>query len=113
MERAGEREIVDVVARFLSDRPRLTPAGHPRVDKAGIGLATNLRPEAKALHYAGTKPFDQDVGLRNQLQHCRHGGWFFQIQSDGALIAIVEVEAPLRVGFGSGSSNTVDADDIR
>ena len=62
VERAGERDIVDVVPGGLGERPVLPPAGHPPVDEPRIVLEQQVRPEPEPLHHAGPEPLDQPVG---------------------------------------------------
>ena len=48
-EGARNRDVVDVVPRFLGERPVLPPAGHPAVDEPGVAGETGLGAEAEAL----------------------------------------------------------------
>src|SRR6266496_5975396 len=58
-ERAGECEVVDVVARRVGERPCLAPARHAPVDELGIARETDVGTEAVALHDAWAEPLDQ------------------------------------------------------
>ena len=61
-QRAGQREIVEIVAGGLRQRPVLSPAGHAAVDEPRIALGAVGRPEAEPLHHAGPVALDQRVG---------------------------------------------------
>ena len=61
-QRAGQREIVEVVAGGLRQRPVLSPAGHAAVDEARVALGAVGGPEAEPLHHARPVALDQRVG---------------------------------------------------
>ncbi|MCY1309917.1 hypothetical protein D9M70_600590 [compost metagenome] len=49
-------------------RTGLPPTGHTAVDQLRIACQADIRPEAQALHDAGTEAFDKNVGAFDQLQ---------------------------------------------
>ena len=68
VERAGDRDVVDVVPSGLGQWSVLTPARHPAVDQlAGCGRGT-LGAEAETLGDAGAETLDQDVGLLDEVE---------------------------------------------
>ncbi len=109
IQRAAHREVVDVVAGFLGERPVLTPSGHPPIDQTGVRLETDLWSQPQSFGDARAKSFDQRVGARQQLQQRTHRGRLLQIQRDRSLVAIVEVEARRQIRRHFGARNSVDA----
>ncbi len=67
VERAGDGDVVEIVAGRLRQRAVLSPAGHSRIDQPRIGLEQFLRAQPQPLHHARTKAFDQHVGMRQRL----------------------------------------------
>ena len=67
-ERAGDGDVVDVVAGGLRERTFLAPAGHAAVDEPRVLRERDIRAEAEPLHDAGAKAFDEDVGLADQFE---------------------------------------------
>ncbi len=49
VQRAGDGDVVDVVAGGAGQRPVLSPAGHPSVDQARVALQRSLRSDARAV----------------------------------------------------------------
>ncbi len=66
MQRAGERDVVDVVAGGLRERPVLAPAGHAAVDEPRVAREADVGAEPEPLHHAGPEALDQRVGLLDQ-----------------------------------------------
>jgi hypothetical protein len=52
-ERAGERDVVDIVSGGLRERTVLPPAGDPPVDEARVARAADVGAKPEALHDAG------------------------------------------------------------
>ena len=67
-ERAGERDVVDVVAGHRGHRALLPVAGHPPVDELRVALRDVLGPEPEPLHHPRAKALDQRVGRRAEPQ---------------------------------------------
>ena len=80
-ERAGERDVVDVVARGLCQRTVLAPTGHAAEDEARVAGQALVGPETEALHDAGPEPLDQRVGLLDEAEH------------GGDAVGVLEVDA--------------------
>ena len=68
VQRAGERDVVDVVAGARRQRPVLAPAGHAAVDQPRIAREQRVGPEAQPLHHAGPEALDQRVGARRRAR---------------------------------------------
>ena len=68
-ERAGERDVVDVVAGRVRERPVLAPAGHAAVHEPRVAGEADVGPEAEALGDAGPEALDQRVGRLDEPQH--------------------------------------------
>ena len=94
-ERAGERDVVDVVAGRLRERTLLAPARHAAVDEARIAREADVGAEAEPLHHAGPEALDQRVGLLDQTQHRVDALGLLQVDADRAPAARQEVEARL------------------
>ena len=108
MQRAGERDVVDVVARRLRERARLPPARHAAIDEFRIAFEAHVGPEAKTFHHAGTEAFDQRVGLLDQFQRGLDGFGLLEIEGDAAAAAIGDF-----VFRRHASALAVDADHVR
>ena len=72
MERTGERDIVDVVARGGGIRPCLAPAGHAPVDQLRIVAEQDVGTQAEAFGHPGAEPLNQAIGRPAQVAHDRH-----------------------------------------
>ena len=68
LERAGQREEVDVVARLLGPRPVLAEPGETHVDQPLVAGTAHLGPEAEPLGHPGPEDVDQHVGPIGQRQ---------------------------------------------
>ena len=79
VQRAGERDVVDVVSGRLRERPVLSPAGHAAVDEPRVSLQANLRTEPETLHDAGAEAFDQRVGVLDDAKHRIRGAGLLQV----------------------------------
>ena len=75
-EHAGERDVVDVVADVVGERPFLTPAGHAAVDEARVAVERDVRADAEPFGDAGPEALDQHVrGLAERAARSpRRGG---------------------------------------
>ena len=113
VERAGQRDVVQVVARGIGERALLAPAGDAAVDEARIAREARVGPEPEALGDAGAKTFDQRVGALDELQHELDGFGPLQVELDRAAAAQQEVvfARPLQPEIGRRLS--LDADDGR
>ena len=81
-ERAGDRDVVDVMAGGVRQRAFLAPAGHAAVDQLWIAREHDVGAEAEPLHHAGAKTFDQRIGAGEQVEHLRDRGLVLQIELD-------------------------------
>jgi hypothetical protein len=68
VQRADQRDVVDVVPRRVRQRPVLPPAGHPAVDETRVAGEAVIGAEAQPLGDAGTEPLDQRVGAFDKAQ---------------------------------------------
>ena len=66
MERARERDVVEIMACGLRQRPILPPARHAAIDETPVSLQTNIRSDAGALHDARAESFNQDIRIFKQ-----------------------------------------------
>ena len=65
---AGDGDVVDVMPRRMRQRPVLAPARHAAVDQARVARQAGLGAQAQALHHAGPKALDQQIGACDQRQ---------------------------------------------
>ena len=70
-ERAGERDVVDVVAGRVRERTVLTPTGHPPVDQARVVLEARIGTDPEPLGDTGPERIDERVRALDHLQHAR------------------------------------------
>ena len=91
MQRTGQREIIDVVAGLLHQRPLLPPPRHAGIDKAGIRTEAIVRTETQPLDHARPEALDEDVGAGYHAPRSRQTVSRFQVEPDRALVAHVEV----------------------
>ena len=94
---AGQRDVVQVVARRGRERTRLPPSGQPAEDQARVAGEAHLGPETETLHHARAKPLDQPVRLLDEAQHHLGRAGRLEVERDGALAAAREVELRIRV----------------
>ena len=88
MQRAGQRDVVDVMARGVRVRPVLSPARHATINQLGVVLEQRVRSEAELFQHAGTEAFDQHVGAASQGSTRRDADALFQIDSERDAAAI-------------------------
>ena len=113
VQRAGERDVVDVVAGGLGERPALAPAGDAPEHQLGIARQADLGPEAEALHHAGAEALDQRVGAVDQLERGRRRFRLLQVERDRAAAAIEKAAALERIErVAAGRRLAVDAHDL-
>ena len=68
VERAGDRDVVEVVAALLGERSRRPPAGHAAVDERRVAGQALVGTDAEPLGHPGPVPLDQDVGALDQAE---------------------------------------------
>src|SRR5207302_1167611 len=66
VQRAGDADVVEVVADARRERTGLAPAGDPAVDQARVAGEALLRAEAHPLGDARPEPLDEHVRLVHQ-----------------------------------------------
>ena len=100
-ERAGERDVVDVVARGLRHRTVLAPPGHAPVDELRVAGEAHVGAEAEALGHAGPEALEQRVGALDELQHELDALGVLQVDADRAAAAVQRLEVrPCRTAPG-------------
>ena len=95
-ERAGERDVVDVVARGVRERALLAPARHAAVDQARVAREADVGAEPEPLHHARAEALDQRVGAARPAQHGGDALGVLQIDADAAPAAREEVASAAR-----------------
>ena len=111
-ERAGERDVVDVVAGGVRHRALLPPAGHAPVDQARVAGEARVGAEPEALGDPGAEALDQRVGLLHQPQHGLDAVRVLEVDADVTPAARVEHE-PARPGRPADELRPLDPHDLR
>ena len=96
----GQRQVVDVVPGAITIRPTLAVAGDRHIDQPWVDRLECLVTDAQLVHHAGTKLFEHDVVLANQLLDHLHRFGPLEIEGDAALVAV-------EVGVAGGASAIV------
>ena len=87
----GQGDVVDVMPRRLGHRTLLAPTRHTSEDDPRIPFQTDVGSEPKALHDAGAKPFNHDIGLFDHLQDEFNPFRILQIHSHAATTASQDI----------------------
>src|SRR5215831_20665722 len=93
MEHARKRDVVEVMARRLRERSLLAPAGHAAEDELRIACEAVIGTEAKPLHHARPKSFDERVGGAGKAQHEVDALPLLEIDGDCVPAAVQDLEA--------------------
>jgi hypothetical protein len=109
-ERAGDRDVADVMARGVRQRPVLAPAGHPPVHQPGVAGQRLFGADAEPFRDARPVALDQDVGALDQVQE--RGGALrgLEVQQHGPLVAVGDVVR--RIDAQPGAAGPVDPHDV-
>ena len=91
VQRARQRQIIDVVPHGGGQCAVLTPAGHPPVHQRRLARQAHLGPQAQALHHTGAKALNQHIGASDHRQRGVDVGRGFQIQRQGVARAIENI----------------------
>ena len=111
-ERAGERDVVDVVARGLRHRTVLAPPGHAAVHELRVAREAVVGTEAEPLGHARAVALDQRVGLLDEPQHRFDTFRLLQVDTDRPPTAIQRLEVRLVEHPRVHLLGPVDADDV-
>ena len=93
-QRAGERDVVDVVAGSLRVRPVLAPARHAAVHELRVARRHASGPMPESLRHAGPEPFDERVGLLDHAQHRLDAVGLLEVDADRAPAAVQHLHPP-------------------
>jgi hypothetical protein len=108
VQRAGQRDVVDVVPGGLGERPVLAPAGHPAVDQPRVAGQADVRAEAQPLHHPGAEALDEGVGAVGQREDGVPLGRVLEVRGHG-----VPAAAQQHLGVRRGQpAGAVDADHL-
>ena len=91
MQRAGDGDVVQVMACRVRECAGLAPAGHAAINELRIAREHDIRPEAVAFHHAGAEAFDQAVRFFQQFQRGFDVGRILQVQTDRAAAAACHI----------------------
>src|SRR5205085_12219127 len=92
MQRAGQCDVVDVVAGRARERTLPAPAGHAAVDEARVDRETVIGPQPKPFGHAGPESFDQRIRSPNERLHQRDARGTLQIDRDSAPTSREKIE---------------------
>ncbi|CAI4175040.1 hypothetical protein CCOS2040_28540 [Streptomyces albidoflavus] len=109
-EGTGDGDVADVVSGAVGERAFLAPAGHPAVDQARVAGEAGVGADAKAFGDAGAVSLDEDVGALHQVQDAGGAVLGLEVDQDGALVAVGEVQG--RVDAEAGAAGAVDTDHV-
>ena len=113
LERAGQRDVVDVVAGRVGVRAVLSPTGHPAVDELRIARQTLVRSEAESLGDPRAERFEQPVRLLHQVEHERHAVGTLQVDADRTTPALQHIGRRGRRIATAYAIGAIDLDDVR
>src|SRR6185295_17779566 len=113
VQSAGERNVVEVVARSLRKRTVLAKSGHASVHEPTVAFEADIRPQAEPLGNPGTKTFDQHVCFLDETQHHAERLRALQIQCNRTTVARADVELGCHANAESARFKAIDAHDIR
>ena len=115
VQRAGQGDVVDVMAGQGGIRPGLPPTCHACVDEARIILQQDIGTEAEPFHDTGPEALDQAIGGSRQLADECYAIRMFEVDADRAARSIDEVAAYIRHDrtVDSTRGRPIDADDLR
>ena len=102
-QRAGLRQVVDVVAGRHRQRPVLAPAGDPGEDQPRVDRRALVGPDAESLAGAGPEAVEQHIGLRSQVQQRLR--LVLDVEVDDALAAVHQVEVLARHRQAAGPAH--------
>ena len=111
-QRAGQRDVVDVVAGHLRVGAFLTPAGHPAIDNLRVALEADVGTEAEAFHDAGTEAFEQRVRALDQLERDFDALWILEVERDRASAAGEQIAGRVGRRFSGRVRGAIDAHDV-
>lgn len=84
MQRAGDREVVDVMACLVAARAVLSPAGHAAEHQRGPQREQPGGAEPQPFHHAGTKALDRHVGMAQQFARGRESFRRAQVECEAS-----------------------------
>ena len=90
-ERAGERDVVDVVAGRRRVRAVLAPPGHAAEHQLRVACEAHVGPDAEPLHDAGAEALDQRVGRGDEVEHDGDAVGVLEIDGDVAPVAAQQI----------------------
>ena len=91
VQHAGQRNVVDVVAGGVGERPRLAPAGDAAEHQLRIAGEADIGAEAEPLHHARAKAFDDGVGAGDEFERERRAFGVLEVEAYRAAAAVDEV----------------------
>jgi|GEM_PF-1773525 hypothetical protein len=87
-ERAGQCDIVDVVAGGLRERSILPPTSHPAEHERRIAIEANIGSKTQPFHYTRTHALDDRMAVLNKIEDVLDRCGLLQIEGYKSLTAI-------------------------
>ena len=94
-QRAGDCDVVDVVACGLCHRTLLTPSRHAAVDQSRVAGKTHVGSQAESLGHARPIALDERVSLLDERQDEFDAVGVLEVDADGAPAAVQRLEVGL------------------
>ena len=112
VQRARQRDIVDVVPGKRRVGTGLAPSSHAAIDQLRIVGEQDVRAEAQPLHHTGTEAFDQPVGCADEFADPGNAIGRLEIDRDHLAVAVENI-AIAGIADGSATGGTLDTNDPR
>jgi hypothetical protein len=113
VQRAGQCDVVDVVAGRACERTVPTPSRDATVNETRIDRETVVRSQTKPFRHAGPKAFDQDIGPPNERLDRGNARGALQIDRDRVPAAGEQVELSRSGQAQVYRLRTFDPQDVR
>jgi hypothetical protein len=112
VERAGQRDVIDVVAGGLRQWPFLTPPSGAAIDQRRPPRQALCRTDAEALHHARPEALDHHVRLRRKREKTYPSQGVLEIDRDRPLVASTKVEAGTERAIEIGWAEPIHAQHV-
>ena len=112
VQRAGQCDVVQVVARRMRQRALLAEAGHTAIHKTGVMFVAGRGAKAQPFGHTRAKSLDQHIGAGHQLHQGSNPAGRLKVQCDRTAAACVHVKARRQRQAQAAGLGAVDAHDI-
>ena len=112
VQRSGQRDVVQVVARGHRVGAVLAPAGHPAVHQARVAGQAVLGADPQPLGHPGPEPLQQGVGSFDQRQHGLDPLGRLEVDADRAPASVQEVSRRVVGVAAPHRRGSIDSHDV-